>query len=361
MENVMFDFFAKSKLILAFLMVVSFFSCGTNSSQVEEKLTEQDAIEKLADLSPTEGAQFFVDNRNQYSFLDTLYVENIVPVVGQCCFDTIKAVLNTVGKTPAREALAPSYKEKRKEYLSQIKQEIDENSLSQKHAFVSCIVPAMQVEVDSLLEEDMEKIMDKYSGGLFNWRKLKFWFGTDSEEFAKIWKENIDNEKYTQCVASYIDTYLDSLAVLRSNYYTDVVGNGEYKSDSRISQATMDLLLAKKCIKEVKKFTEKEKDEMTVSFLKDWVAPTVLGAFTGGVGTAIAWAYDAGNFAYDVKVTLDDIKSQKIESDDVVKYACMENIGFQIRQAYLKYYTERVFRNIDENSKQLYEAISKDL
>lgn len=60
-------------------------------------------------------------------------------------------------------------------------------------------------------------------------------------------------------------------------------------------------------------------------------------------------------------MTVDDIKSQKLDSDDVVKYACMENIGFQIRQAYLKYYTERVFKNIDENSEKLYNAISKSL
>ena len=100
---------------------------------------------------------------------------------------------------------------------------------------------------------------------------------------------------------------------------------------------------------------------MTTSFLKDWVAPTILGVFTGGAGTAVSWAYDAGNFLYDVKVTLDDIKSQKLDSDEVVKYACMENIGFQIRQAYLKYYTERVFRNIDENSDKLYNIISENL
>ncbi len=207
----------------------------------------------------------------------------------------------------------------------------------------------------------MSKVMDEYSGGILNWRKIKFWFGTDSKDFAKIWKDNIDNEKYTKCVASYIGTYLDSLAVLRDNYYKDIIGDGEFESNSEVSQATMDLLLAKKCIKEVKKFTEKEKSEMAVSFLKDWVAPVVIGAFTGGTGTAVAWAYDAGNFAYDAKVTLDDIKSQKLDEDDVVKYACMENIGFQIRQAYLKYYTERVFKNIDQNSKQLYESISTNL
>lgn len=352
----------KPRFCIAYLGVILILLSCSGSSQVEgEKLTQQEAIETFASMSPTNGAQFFVDNRKEYPFLDTLYVENIVPVVAQCSFDTIKAVIGNVHDTPASAALAPAYNKKREEYLKQIKQEIDENALAQKQAFVDCIVPAMQIEIDSLLEEDMEKVMDKYSGGFMNWRKLKFWLGTDSKDFEKIWKENIDNDKYTKCVASYIDTYLDSLAILRDRYYKDIVGDGEFESDNQVSQATMDLLLAKKCIKEVKKFTEKEKSEMTVSLLKDWVAPAVLGAFTGGVGTAVAWAYDAGNFAYDVKVTLDDIKSQKIESDDVVKYACMENIGFQIRQAYLKYYTERVFKNIDKNSNQLYESISTKL
>ena len=342
-------------------ILIGLSSCSLNSSSEEPYLTPEIAINQLAELSPTEGAQFFVNNREQYPFLDTLYVDNIVPIVGQCSFDTINAVKKCVEKTPADDALAPYYNETREDYLARLNQEIKENAISQKKAFVDYIVPAMQVEIDSLLEVDMSEVMSKYSGGFMNWRKLKFWFGTGSDDFEKIWNENIDNDKYTECVAKYINTYLDSLAVQRNNYYNDIIENGDFESETRISQATMDLLLAKKCVREVKKFTEKEKDEMTTSFLKDWVAPTILGAFSGGVGTVVSWAYDAGNFLYDVKVTLDDIKSQKLDSEEVIKYACMENIGFQIRQAYLKYYTERVFRNIDENSDKLYNIISENL
>lgn len=343
--------------LLCFSILIGLSSCSLNSSSEEPYLTPEIAINQLAELSPTEGAQFFVNNREQYPFLDTLYVDNIVPIVGQCSFDTINAVKKCVEKTPADDALSPYYNETREDYLAGLNQEIKENAISQKKAFVDYIVPAMQVEIDSLLEVDMSEVMSKYSGGFMNWRKLKFWFGTGSDDFEKIWNENIDNDKYTECVAKYINTYLDSLAVQRNNYYNDIIENGDFESETRISQATMDLLLAKKCVREVKKFTEKEKDEMTTSFLKDWVAPTILGAFSGGVGTVVSWAYDAGNFLYDVKVTLDDIKSQKLDSEEVIKYACMENIGFQIRQAYLKYYTERVFRNIDENSDKLYNII----
>lgn len=347
--------------LLCFSILIGLSSCSLNSSSEEPYLTPEIAINQLAELSPTEGAQFFVNNREQYPFLDTLYVDNIVPIVGQCSFDTINAVKKCVEKTPADDALSPYYNETREDYLAGLNQEIKENAISQKKAFVDYIVPAMQVEIDSLLEVDMSEVMSKYSGGFMNWRKLKFWFGTGSDDFEKIWNENIDNDKYTECVAKYINTYLDSLAVQRNNYYNDIIENGDFESETRISQATMDLLLAKKCVREVKKFTEKEKDEMTTSFLKDWVAPTILGAFSGGVGTVVSWAYDAGNFLYEVKVTLDDIKSQKLDSEEVIKYACMENIGFQIRQAYLKYYTERVFRNIDENSDKLYNIISENL
>lgn len=347
--------------LFCFSILIGLSSCSLNSSSEEPYLTPEIAINQLAELSPTEGAQFFVNNREQYPFLDTLYVDNIVPIVGQCSFDTINAVKKCVEKTPADDALSPYYNETREDYLAGLNQEIKENAISQKKAFIDYIVPAMQVEIDSLLEVDMSEVMSKYSGGFMNWRKLKFWFGTGSDDFEKIWNENIDNDKYTECVAKYINTYLDSLAVQRNNYYNDIIENGDFESETRISQATMDLLLAKKCVREVKKFTEKEKDEMTTSFLKDWVAPTILGAFSGGVGTVVSWAYDAGNFLYDVKVTLDDIKSQKLDSEEVIKYACMENIGFQIRQAYLKYYTERVFRNIDENSDKLYNIISENL
>lgn len=363
-----FVLFCKYKVIrnivcffLTFVLVLGMSSCGTTSSPVEEKLTVEQAIDSFSKLSPSEGARFYVDNRDQYPFLDTLYVSYVIPIVGECCFDTIKMVRDVVGKTPADSALLPSYAQTRKRYLTQIDKEIKENAVLQKQAFVNCIIPAMQVEIDSLLEEDMDKVIDKYAGGFLNFRKLKFFFGTDSKDFADLWNQNIDNDKYTNCVAKYIDTYLDSLAVMRNDYYKDVVNNGEFESDSRISQATMDLLLAKKCVKQVDEFTKNEIGDMSVSIIKDFIVPAVLGASTGGVGAVASWAYDAGNLGYDVKVTMDDIKSQKMEPEDVLKYACMENIGFQIRQAYLKFYTQRVFKNIDENSQKLYESIEEKL
>ena len=82
-----------------------------------------------------------------------------------------------------------NYKNIKNDYLAKLDQEIKENAISQKKAFVNCIVPAMQVEIDSLLEKDMGEVMNKYAGGIMNWRKLKFFFGTGSDSFEKIWKD----------------------------------------------------------------------------------------------------------------------------------------------------------------------------
>lgn len=56
-------------LFICFIVLVGFSSCNFSSSSTEDiELTQEEAIGKLADLSPTEGAHFFVDNRSQYPF-----------------------------------------------------------------------------------------------------------------------------------------------------------------------------------------------------------------------------------------------------------------------------------------------------
>ena len=65
---------SSTKVILFYLSIlIGLSSCNVSSSSVESKLTPEDAINSLADLSPTEWAQFIVDNREQYPFLDCLY------------------------------------------------------------------------------------------------------------------------------------------------------------------------------------------------------------------------------------------------------------------------------------------------
>lgn len=343
--------------MLAILILVAAVLTSCGGLLGTEILTAKEAMDKFEELSPTEGAQFLMDNHEEYPFLDTLYVDSVMPVVLQCDYYDIKGVIDIVGGSLAGENYTEDLQEVRNDYLEKIHDEVFATAELQKQTFIDCVLQSMQVEVDSMLNDDMDEVIDDYAGGFMNWRKLKFFFGTGSDNFVEHWNKHIDNEKYTECVAKHINIYLDSLADYRNRYYQDVVGEGEFESENRISQATMDLLLAKKCVKQVKQFTESEKSSITSDVLKDWVAPIVLGAVSGGASVV----YDAATFAYDMKVTLDDIKSQKVEPEDQLKYICMENIGFQVREAYLKFYTERVLKNIDANTESLYEQIKKNL
>ena len=51
--------------LFCFSILIGLSSCSLNSSSEEPYLTPEIAINQLAELSPTEGAQFFVNNRAQ--------------------------------------------------------------------------------------------------------------------------------------------------------------------------------------------------------------------------------------------------------------------------------------------------------
>ena len=150
-------------IFFVFAILISFSSCNVSSSDEGPKLTPEDAINSLAELSPTAGAQFYVDNRNDFPFLDTLYVDNIVPIIGLCGFDTIKVVKERVENTPADDALEIYYKNTREDYLASINQEIKENAISQKKGRTGnfpWIAPAPLTKYLSTTEHEERQVTD---------------------------------------------------------------------------------------------------------------------------------------------------------------------------------------------------------
>ena len=69
--------------------------------------------------------------------------------------------------------------------------------------------------------------------------------------------------------------------------------------------------------------------------------------------------YDIGTFAYDIKVTIDDIKEEKIEPDDMVVYVCNHDLSYQIDNYYLNKCIERVNAAIVDSNKRLTNEIIK--
>lgn len=341
-------------------------------------LTPDEAMAKFEELSPIEGAEFLVDNREDTPFLDTLYADYVMPVVLEMDYYTIKNVLRIVGDSLAGESFADDFLQIRYDYLEAIHDEVLEAAEIQKQTFVDCILQCMQVGLDSMLNDDIDQVIDDYAGGILNWRKLKFFAGAGVDDFKKHWGEHIDGHRYTAYLADFVDSYLAQLASCRNEYYHDIITREDFYyiktpfchwwfsrqvdvedflSRNDIEKIYMRFAPGGESIRRVEEFTKSEKSGMLTDAVKDVVAPAVLTAMTCGAYAWVVGAYEVGTLTYDISEAMNEIQSP----EDELKCVCMEDAGTQISESYLKKYVDLVNENIDVNARRLYEQIAMNL
>ena len=69
----------KIKLIQILFICLAYISCSS-----EDIITRESAMASFKELSPKEGAIFYINNHKEYSFLDSIYRDSIMPAVLQC-------------------------------------------------------------------------------------------------------------------------------------------------------------------------------------------------------------------------------------------------------------------------------------
>lgn len=212
------------------------------------------------------------------------------------------------------------------------------------------------MDVDSMLEEDIKKIINDYAGGLFNWRKLAFFFGRNRDDFKDMFWDKFDVDKYTKHIEKHVKAYFDITLQQQNKYCQNIIGKS-FNESMKIEYPEFIVGLSPRTLKHIQTYTHGETKEMTEETIRDWVAPAVLGAMSGGLSVI----YDIGTFAYDIKVSVDDIKAQKLDNDDRLAYVCRNDVAFQIRNYYLDKWTAMVNKAIDNNNKKLYNKICSEL
>ncbi len=147
------------------------------------KLTPQEAMTKFKEYTPKEGAEYYMDNRDDYSFLDTLYQDSIMPAVLSCNYFDMDSVAYVLKGTTFEKEIQPVRNQKRNTLINQIEEELSSNSDKQCQAFQECYLPSLEMSIDSMLQEDVSDIMDDYAGGFLNYKKLIFFFGRNRNDF----------------------------------------------------------------------------------------------------------------------------------------------------------------------------------
>lgn len=346
-------------LLIVIFSLCLFQSCSKSQSDIDNiniPFTKEVAMDTFIKLSPDEGAKFYNNKRKDYPFMDSLYNDSILPILKHCNYYELKKTTEQLKDTPYYDTVYKWTKKSRQEYLQSIEHEIEEHNQLQQQTFKSTIIPVIEMDIDSMLEKDVTEIIDNYAGGLFNYKKIFFFFGRNKKDFKKMFWEKFDVDKYTQHIKDHINTYFDTINKKQNKYCKEITGK-EFDEPLNINDPEFVVGLSPRTVKQVEKYTSGEKTEMTTEAIKDWIAPAVIGAASGGLSTL----YDIGSFAYDIKNTIDDIKLQKLSNDERLSYICQNDVSFQIRKYYLNQWTKRVIKAIDKNNKKLYTQIEEEL
>ena len=207
-----------------------------------------------------------------------------------------------------------------------------------------------------MLEKDLKDTMSKYAGGFLNYKKLNFLFGRDRNEFKQMFWDEFDIEKYQEHISMHIQAYLDTISKRQNNYCKEITGSS-FEEKIVMDNPELKIGLSKSTLKHVQNYTKKQTDEIWTDIFKDWIAPVILAGASGGLSTI----YDIGTFAYDIKVTLDDIKEEKIDPDDMVRYVCNHDLSYQFSNYYLNHCIEKVNSLINESNHKLFNRIITQL
>lgn len=338
--------------LILILILVFVTSCGNRNS--ETPFTRENAMQKFLEMSPGQGASFYAKNRFTYSFLDSFYRDSILPAVMSCSYNELKNVNAALKNTPLKEIMQSYFNDVRKIYLEDIHTEILNNAHLQKQIFKQEVLPLMEIELNSMVTDDMENVIDEYAGGFLNYRKLSFFLGKDRKDFKELWKKHIHTQSYSEHMNKYVKVYLDSICKFQEDYLYSVTGRKIRKS-LKIDIPHISINISSDVLDQVDDFTTGEKMSMTTELIKDYAAPVAIGVLTGGVGSVI---YEIGNTSYDMYDLYQDIEDEKIGPEEQLLSVCVEEINDKIEEQYFQTVQNAVLDRIESSNQILYNLIS---
>lgn len=336
--------------LLPFYMALLCFTLTSCSKYIKEpkQYSEKEALEIMLELTPVECSDFYRINYKLNSFLDSLYVEEILPCFQQIPLPEFKSAILKLKDTPAEEYACTIYEDLYDDLISDLADELDSITFIQQQAFSEDLMPIIEVALDSIICADLEFVIEEYSGGFLNYRKLGLFTGKDSNDFAKKWNEIVDKSRYTILIQDFVNDYLSLLRETNNQYMEESIGK-TFPLKNDIEFPKVNVSFNDECLYSVAAFNSREKSGMFKEFLKDWVAPAALAVVTGGASTIVN-VYEAANFGYDIMVTVDEIQKMEPTSEEVLMYECASSIEEQIYKYCLNPLQESVFSMIEKQN-----------
>lgn len=308
------------------IIVWSTYKCCPQLFIQEKTLTRAEVLDSLSSITPYEGALFYVNNRNNVEFLDSIYEETIMPAMESCDYLELKNVGRVLKKTKYNNTISTWMEAKRPKFLKEINAEIAHNEQIEISTIDNYIIPTLELELDSLVENNIDDILNSYSGGVFNYRKLAFFVGRDSSKFVSMFDENVDIAGFGKTVSEYAMNYMYIISHQQNEYCKALTGD-VFKYNAAFTLPKPMVNLSKNTIGYIQTYTDNETKGVVVSAVKDFAAPIAIGFVSGGASLV----YDVATMGYDI---VQAIRNTEVSQEDIVKYLCEQDVVDQIRDIY---------------------------
>lgn len=317
----------------------------------ERTLTRAEVLDSLSSKTPYEGALFYMNNRNNIEFLDSIYENTVMPAMESCDYMELKEVGSVLKKTKYSNTISCWMEAKRPELLQEIKAELAHNEQTEISAIDNYIIPAL--ELDSLVDNNVDNILNSYSGGIFNYRKLAFLVGRDSSKFVSIFDENVDIVGFGKAVSEYAQNYMYIISHQQNEYCKSLTGKA-FNYNAVFTHPKPTVKLSKNTIGFIQTYTDNEAIEVINSAVDDFAASIALGFVSGGASLA----YDIATMGYDI---VQAIRNTEVSQEDMARYLCEQDVVDQIKVICTTSVRKQLIHHIKTSNKLLYKKIEKEL
>lgn len=307
-------------------------------------------MESFKNRGFSDGVDFYLRYHSLFVGVDSVFIDSILPLVKSAPYPVIRDVRNRLKEVDIDLTSDSLFATLKANYLSDIKEEMYECKMKTMEAFDQVVVPAIEFEIDSLSEKSIRTIIDKFSGGFLDYRRIMVALGRDGQKFKELWAENIDGNDYTEIYFRHTSTMLKDMYNLQSEYYRAYT-NSDLQLDIKMVEPSPILIKFPETeMTHINEFIENERFWGTVDAVD--ILPNLPSADPKIL--ALQAIFETGRFIFDICSV---ISNDEMSPDDKLVAYCQFSIISQISENYKNNLRNQVLAIIDQSYNNLYTNI----
>lgn len=318
---------------------------------INRPMDREKVMESFYNRDLVEGVDFYIKYHRLFAQLDSIFNDSILPIAELAPYP----ILQNVGKKLASKKihcigdsiLAAS----RHAYLKDVKDEIFECKMNSIEIYDQVLTSSIELELDSITNENIRKVIDKFSGGFMDYRRLLVVFGRDEAKFKELWLKYVDGEEYTDVFYRHISSMLRDMYQLQSEYYHAFTGKDMQIDPKIIDPMKLEINFPDGEMEHIKEFIKNE----GVKGVTDAVLTLPVGSDPRLI--ALQKIVEAGAFLVDTAISM----QEELDSNDKLVAYCQFAILSQIPDDYRENLRKNVITIISQSYDNLYNNIADEI